>query len=276
MNVHTRSILFVCLVLLAVPASNAQTFTMNKDCRAQVAAAEASNMSGDHAGALAAFDALVDKCKTKDAREVIQVGRAVAYNGLGQYGEALAAADQALAVTGNTSLNAYFEKSYAEEKSGQLDQATADMNRIIELTEKNKNVADRATVYAKVADLNYRTGKFAEADSYLAKAMELDPQNARFHLQKGDWAVAAGNYDQAFQEFDKAVAMGTAGPQTYQMRAEARLKMVQEKYGTTDTGELRKKMTPAERDMVCGEMKKALDLGLKDMKMDMFSALVCR
>jgi cytochrome c-type biogenesis protein CcmH/NrfG len=127
-----------------------------------------------------------------------------------------------------------------------------------------------------VADLNDTASKTAEAETHLAKVMELDPTNADYYVLKGDWGVRAGDYDAAFAAYDQAVAMGHTGAAMYQIRAEARLKQVQDKYGTTNTQELRSKMTPTETEQVCSETTKALDLGLADMKLDMFAALVCK
>ena len=271
----TALLLTACL-LAAGAVAQAQTFTMGKECRASVEAANQMNDAGQYAEALAAFDAIVKKCDTKDGKEAVQVGRARAFNGQGMHDEAIEAANAALASTKDTSLFAYFERAYAEEQMGNMDAATADYNRIIELTEKNQNVAERASIYAKVADLNYKAGKTAEAEQYLAKAMELDPGNADYYVLKGDWGVRAGDYDAAFAAYDQAVAMGHTGAAMYQIRAEARLKQFQDKYGTTNTQELRGKMTPTETEQVCSEITKALDLGLADMKLDMFAALVCK
>lgn len=267
---------FVVLVTTA-SVTEAQLNTMGKECRAQVDAANQLNDAGDYAGALAAFDAIVDKCDTKDGQEAVQVGRAHAFNGMGNYTEAIAAADAAQgAFPKQESLFAYFERAYAQEMMGNMEAATADYNRIIELTEMNENVAERATIYAKVADLNYKAGKTAEAEIYLAKAMELDPRNPDLLVLKGDWAVRAGDYDTAFDYYDQAVANGLTGVGMYEIRAEARLKMVQDKYGTTNAQELRAQMTPTETEQVCTEVKKALEMGLMNPQMDMFSALVCR
>ncbi len=267
------------LVVLAAapPGVHAQLNTMGKECRAQVDAANQLNDAGDYAGAVAAFDAIVEKCDTKDGVEAVQVGRAHALNGLGNYTEAIAAADAAQAAyPKQESLFAYFERAYAQEQMGNMEAATADYNRIIELTEMNQNVAERATIYAKVADLNYQAGKTADAEAYLAKAMELDPNNPDFLVLQGDWKVRAGDYDAAFAYYDKAMAMGLNGVGMYEIRAEARLKQVQDKYGTTKAQELRSKMTPAETQMVCTEVNKALELGLMNPQMDMFAALVCK
>ena len=256
--------------------AHAQTFTMNKACRAQVAEGDQLNDIKDYAGALTSFDALVPECTTKDGKEAVQVGRARALNGLGRHSDAIAAANEALDAADDKSLFALFERAYAEEKLGMADAATADYNQIIALTEKNQNVAERATIYAKVADLSYRAGKPAEAEEYLAEAMALDPGNASFAIQRGDWAALDGNYDAAFVEYDKAVAAGKADAEIYQIRANTRIRQMQAKYGTDNVQELRSKMTTADTELVCMETKQALALGLRDMQMDMFSALVCR
>ena len=270
----TSLALGLAVTLTAGPVM-AQTFTMNKECRAQVAAANALNDGRQYDQALASFDAIVDSCDTKDGKEQIQVGRAHALNGLGRHDEAIDAANMALEVTKDKSLFAYFERANAQEQMAMADSAAADYNRIIELTEKNQNVAERATIYAKVADLNYKAGKPAEAEQYLAKAMELDPGNPNFAIQRGDWAAWDGNYDAAFVEYDKAVAAGKADLEMYQIRSNARIRQMETKYGTNNVQELRSKMSPQETQLVCTETKKAIDLGLKDMKMDMFAALVC-
>lgn len=268
----------VCIAAMTLGAGavHAQTFTMGKECRGKVEAAQQLNDAGDFTSALAAFDAVHGACDTKDAREAIQAGRAHALNGLGRHAEAIDAANRALKVSKDQSLAGYFERAIAQEKLGNMDAATADYNRIIELTEKNRNVKERATIYAKVADMNARAGKKAEAEAYFAKAVELDPGNADFDVLRGDWAVLAGDYDTAFASYDAAMAKGKTGAGMYQIRSEARIKQMQDKYGTTNVQQLRGKMTPQETAQVCAELGKAAELGLKDMKLDMFSALVCK
>jgi tetratricopeptide (TPR) repeat protein len=274
--IRSRSLPWLVALLACSAGAEAQTFTMNKECRASVEEGNRLNDVPDSGAALAVFDALVEECKTRDGKEAVQVGRARALNGLGRYDEAIAAANAALEATKDKSLFAYFERAYAQEQLGMTDAAAADYNRIIELTERNENVAERATIYAKVADLNYRAGRTAEAEQYLAKAAELDPGNPNFLIQRGDWAAHDGDYDAAFVEYDRAVAAGKADAEMYQIRANARIREMQGKYGTDNVQELRSRMTPAEKELVCVETKKALALGLKDMQMDMFSALVCR
>lgn len=271
------TIIGVAALVTVTGSVDAQIRTMGKTCRAQVAAGNALNESADYTDALATFDPLVDQCKTKDGRVAVGVGRAHALNGLGRHQEAIAAADFAIDAWKKTpSVAAYFEKAFAEERLGDLAAAEADYNRVLELTEKNRNVAERATIYAKVADLNQGVGKTAEAESCLAKAVDLDPGNPDFAIMQGDWAVRAGNYDAAFAAYDRAVVQGRTDMVMYEIRTEARLKQMEEKYGTTNAQELRSKMNPTETGQVCRELTEALDLGLRDMKLDMFAALVCQ
>lgn len=266
---------FVLAVALPLAAA-AQLITMSKDCRAQVDAANASNAAGDYGAALDLLQEIADDCDTKDGVEAVQVGTARALNGLRRFDDAVAAANVALKSSDNKSINALFERAMAEESLGNLDAATADYDRMIELTEMNENVAERAILYSKVANLNFRSGKRDEADRYIARAVELDPANPDFYVQQGDWAANDGEYARAFEYYDKAVAGGRTDVDMYAIRADARIREVQEKYGTENVQELRARMTADEKNRVCTESKQALDLGLIDMQMDMFVALVCR
>lgn len=266
----------VIFLLSTVCTVRSQTFTMSAACRDNIKKANAFSEEKKYDSALALFSSIEKKCNSKDGKEAVQCGKAHAYNGKKQYNEAITASNEALKVSKNSSLNAFFERAIANEGLKNNEAATADFNKIIELTEKNRNVTERATLYAKVADMHYQAGKIPEGDSNLAKAMELDPNNPLFQIQRGDRYTKQGKYDQAFEYYDKAVAMGKSDVEMYQIRTEARLKMVQDKYGTTNAQELRSRMTAAEKEQVCSELNKALQLGLKDMKLDMFSALVCK
>jgi hypothetical protein len=62
----------------------------------------------------------------------------------------------------------------------------------------------------------------------------------------------------------------------YEIRSDARMKMVREKYHTTNAKELGKKMNATETAQVCTELNKAISLGLKDMKQDLFVSMVCK
>jgi tetratricopeptide (TPR) repeat protein len=272
----SKLFLLSLIMLLVTQLAGSQTFTMSKDCRQKIQLGDRMNSDKQYDSAIAVFDAITKQCNSKDGKEAVAIGKAHAYNGKKQYTEAMAAANAALAVSKNTSLNGFFERGIANEGLKNSEAAKADFNQIIALTEKNQNVKERATIYAKIADMNYQSGKMTEGDSNLAKAMELDPANTNFPIQKGDMYVRQGKYDEAFENYDIAVDGGRTDLDMYVIRTNARMKMVQDKYGTSVAQELRAKMTAKEKEQVCVEMKKALELGLKDMKQEMFSALVCK
>jgi tetratricopeptide (TPR) repeat protein len=255
--------------------AQAQFQTMGSNCREPIEAAEQMNAMGQHSEALAAFDAIVEDCTTRDSRERIQAGRARAFNGMGRYDDAIAAADATIEAY-DKNLDGFFERAYAHEQMGDLAAAEADYNRVIELTENNQNVAERATLYAYMADRYHKAGKTVEAEQYMTTALELDPANPDFHVIQGDWAAREGDYDGAFQHYDRAGELGRDPMEMHRIRSTASLRMVQEKYGTEKAQELRQQMTPEETEFVCSELTRALEAGMQDMQMDLFAALVCR
>lgn len=269
-------IILIGFSMLYVPLC-AQTFTMGKKCRAQNDSGTALLKEKQYQQALDVFSAMSKSCNTKDAKEAWAVGQAQAYNGLGKYDAAITASDAALKVTKNKSLVGYFEKAVAQYKLKQYDAAKATFAKVLELTEKNQDTKTRANNYALMAELYWRQMNNADsANYYLEKATAMDPSNPNFVIQKGDMCFSEKKYDDAFTQYDKAVSMGKADLEMYTIRSNARMKMMQDKYGTTNAQELRSKMTATEKDQLCVELKKAISLGLHDMKQDMFASLVCK
>jgi tetratricopeptide (TPR) repeat protein len=272
-----KQVMAMLMILLFSSAAMAQTFTMAKKCRETNGAAKVLLQEKKYQEALDAFVAMEKSCTTKDAKEATAVGKAEAYNGLGKYEEAITASDAALKVTKNKSLVGYFQKGIAQNKLGQFDASKESLSKVIALTEKNQDTKSRASNYALLSILNYRQlGNTDSAFFYLDKAMGMDPANTDFVIQKGDMLVDQKDYDGGFAQYDKAVEMGRTDMDMYVIRSNARMKMVQQKYNTTNTQELRSKMTTTEKEQVCTELKKAISMGLKDMKQDMFASLVCK
>ncbi len=263
------------LVVGSAQASTSVPGAILNDCDDAIAAASLLNDSGDASGALAAFDALVGECDSKKEKIAIQAGRAHSLNKLGRYDEAIAAANMVLAED-DLHLFALFERATAYEAQGEMDLAAADYDLVLRSAETNVHVDERATIYAHVGQMYFDAGKIVEANQYLDKAIELDPDNSLYVLIKGDWAVAEGDYAAADQAYNKAAGMGVDNAEIYQTRATASLKVMQDKYGTTNAQELRSKMTPQETAFVCADLTKALVLGWRNPQMDMFSALVCQ
>ncbi|OLY93289.1 Tetratricopeptide repeat-containing protein [Cnuella takakiae] len=268
--------LLTCL-LIAGFCGFTQTFTMGKQCRELVNAATALLQEKKFQQALEGYTQMEQSCKTRDARELVYTGKAEALNGLGRYEEAIAASDAALKLSKNKSLGGYFQKAYAQNKMGDVAASKASLANVMDLTEKNLDTRTKARNYALMSLVHQR--QLNEPDSaafYLDKAIALDAANPDFYIQKGDLLMAGQHYEAAFAQYDKAVEMGRTDMDMYVIRSNARMKMVQAKYGTNNTQELRSKMTATEKEQVCRELTKALSLGLKDMRKDMFAAMVCK
>lgn len=273
---RTAPLLILLIGIAPGSVAQAQLITMSKDCRDSVASAQALNANQEYSKARELFASIAADCDSKDGVEAVQVGLAHAENGLRNYNDAIQAANLALESSKQTSINALFERAVAEEALGHPDAAETDYEQIIQLTEMNQNLAQRATIYAKVADMKYRSGNRDAANTYLAKAMELDPDNPDFYAQRADWAAVDGDYTTAFHNLDDALARDDSDTELYAMRSDLQIKMMQDKYGTENVQELRGKMSADETAQVCAGAKAALDRGPGNMQRDMFVALVCR
>lgn len=271
-----RKIVLAAFMLApCIAGSSQQLFTMSNQCLAQMKNADRLNNEGKYDSALLVYKSM-GKCNSKDAKEQKAAGAARSYNGLKNYDQAIAYANDALKQTKNTSINGYFQRAMAYNGKKMTDSSRADFERIIQLTEKNQNVKERATIYAMIADLYWQSGLRDSASANMEKAIALDPANASFYIQKGDMRARDGDYDGAFVQYDKAVELGRTDIDMYKIRTEMRMKMVQDKYRTENAQELRSRMTATEKQQVCTELKKLISLGYKNMKADMFDALVCK
>ncbi|AGA79479.1 hypothetical protein [Echinicola vietnamensis] len=274
-----RFLISICIILGVSISSTtyAQTFTMGKKCRALFDEANALLNEEAYAEALAKLDEFSGNCKTKDAKELGAVSKAEAYNNLGHYEKAISEADNALKITKDKSLAAYFQKGIALQNLGDVEGSKQALSNVIKLTEMNQNTGERANNYALMARIYGR--QLNEEDSamwYLDKAIALDPQQSDFLIQKGDLYLYYDQYEDAYAAYDQALANGHDRLVVYQSRTQVGLKKMENKYGTNKTQELRKQMTEEEKNMLCADIQKALDLGWRDMSMDMFSAMICQ
>jgi len=264
---------FAILAPLSMQAQ--QLMTMSNKCFKQVQAGNKLNDQGQYQQALDTFSKVLKDCSAKDAKEEGNVGIAIASNGLKQYDNAVTAANNAIKASKQNNVTAYYARSHAYSNLGRTEDAKADIVKITDLTKKNKNIKARAKMFAQLAHFDFQLNMLAEADTNLTKAIELDPENPAFHIQKGDMMIKINNYDDAFIAYDKVLDLGKNDLEIYQIRTEARLKQVQQKYVTTDIKELSKRMTKQEKITVCADMKKALEMGLRNLQLDLLSSMIC-
>ena len=267
--------IIICVMLLPATLKAQQLVTMSNKCVKQIQAGNTQNDQGQYEEALEIFKTVVKNCSAKDAKEEGNVGLATALNGLKQYDSAITASNSAIKASKKKSVAAYYTRSFAYSKLDRTEEAKADLVTITNLTTKNKDVKARATIFAKLAQLNFQLGMIAEADSNLQKAIQLDPQNPGFFIQQGDMMLKDRKYNEAFVAYDKAVDLGKADLEIYQIRTEARLKQVQDKYNSTDVKELSGKMSQQEKRSLCKEINKAVELGLRNLQLELLSTSIC-
>ncbi|GAO42078.1 tetratricopeptide repeat protein [Flavihumibacter petaseus] len=267
--------LFLLLMLVSSAAFCQSLITMSNKCYKMVQAGNAANDSQQYDEALTTFEKVLSKCSAKDAKEQGNVGKAKALNGLKRYDEAIQAADLAIKASKNTSIAALFEKADAHFNQNNLTAATDDYNAIIALSEKNQNTKDRATIYSKLADLDWKQKKSTEAYQDIDKAIALDPANPAYLIQKGDFKVKEGALKAGFEYYDKALETTSDKPSVYKLRAIAFTNAMQGKHSTRDAKELATRMSAEEKKQFCEEWKRLFDTGYKNVNQDLYYTMIC-
>jgi len=172
--------------------------TTSNSCYNSIQQGQAANKSGNYSNALDIFNQVLQKCDAYDAKEKGYAGKAEALNGMKNYDEALAAANQGLIIN-KSSVDNLFEKASAELGLGRTADAKADFSTITDLTQKNKNVKERATIYEKMAEIDLAQKMYDDAINNIQQAIALDPDNANFFMIRGDIKATQENFDAAIR-----------------------------------------------------------------------------
>ncbi len=274
MTVKTKALLFF-LLFTSVTTQAQRLITTSNKCYKKIQEGNKLNDAGQYDQAFNAFTDIIKDCSAKDAKEEGNVGLATAANGLERYEQAIDCANAAIKLSKKKNVMAYYARSFAYTKLGQNHEAREDLMHITELTKKNKNVKARATMFAQLAQIDFQLNRIAQADSNLIKASELDPTNPAFFIQKGDINVKLKNYNDAFVAYDQVLDLGKRDLEIYQIRTEARLKQYQEKYNTLDAKQLAKRMTTSEKKTLCVDLNKSVELGLRNLQLELLGTMIC-
>src|SRR5579859_6185830 len=170
----------LALSILVFSQCKSGLVTMSNGCYDLINQGQQQNKSGNYSVALDDFNKVIQKCDAYDAKEKGYAGKAAALNGLQQYSDALDAATRGLAAN-KTSLDNLFEKASAEMGLGNYTAARADLTTISQLTEKNRNTAQRATLYSKMAEVDTRQQQYDQARQDIQQAMAIDNTNLKFY-----------------------------------------------------------------------------------------------
>ena len=74
-------------------------------------------------------------------------------------------------VKGSAALNSLLSLAEQQESNGNLRAATGTLERAVRISPRNPEA------YLRLAELNYRQGKSAQAESFAEKALSLNPNN---------------------------------------------------------------------------------------------------
>ena len=249
--------------------------TMTNGCYNEIASGKASNQSGNYAQALDQFNQVLKQCNAYDAKDKGNAGKAEALNGLQQYSDAITAANAGLKANGS-SVDNLFQKATAELGLNDAASAKADFNTITNLTQKNRNVKDRATIYAKMAEIDAKQNMYADAMNNVNAALGLDNTNGDFYTLQGDVYLAQNNFSQAMQSYDAAIAHGSDNAKTWQAKTEAQVKYDQQKYNVSDVQQLSARLSSQEKQQLCSIISQAKSKGMKDINLDLLSVSICK
>jgi tetratricopeptide (TPR) repeat protein len=265
------------LILLCLTATQCKSglVTTSNGCTSLINAGQSQNKAGNYTAALDNFNTVLKKCDAYDAKEKGYAGKAAALNGLHQYNDALTAANAGLKINGS-SLDNLLEKASAELGLGMTDNAKADLGAITNLTGKNRNTAQRATIYSKIAETETKQQLYADALQHIGEAISMDPSNLNFYLQRGDINVAAGDLSTAISNYDEAIAKGKDDAEGWKAKTTALVKLYQKKYGTENADVLKKKISSADKTTLCSTIRTAQGKGLKDIQIDLVQATICK
>jgi tetratricopeptide (TPR) repeat protein len=99
------------------------------------------------------------------------------------------------------------------------DQAVAEYQKVLEGL--NAEAADKkdakleAQIYAGIGDAYLRMNKFAEAEQYFKKSMDIDPADHALAFNVAEIMMQAGNTDEAIRYYDMAIRIKADWPKSY-------------------------------------------------------------
>ena len=267
--------LFPVLLIIFFTECRSGLITTSNSCTNAIQTGQADNVSGNYSAALDQFNSVLKKCDAFDAKEKAYAGQAAAYNGMKQYTEALDAANAGLKIN-KTSLDNLFERANAELGLKRTTDAKADLGMIADLTSKNQNVNERATIYAKMASIDLKQKMYDDAMNNITTAISLNNKNPDLYIVQGDIYTGQGNYSSATDSYNLALSNGGNTAAVWKAKISSEIKSFQKKYSTADAQQLANKMSASDKTLLCGDITTAKSNGTKDINMDLLQVAVCK
>lgn len=156
-------------------------------------------------------DALIleDQIRQQPGNADLRVALANLYVEKGYYDDAVAQAEQVLR-TSHDNQGALLALAEAQQKKGDLAQATSNFSRVVAVNEGNPMAMSNiqlALAHQSLGSIYMTLGKAADAETELRKSLEIDRGNADTLRLLGDAQTAQGKPDEAIQSYSQAVRL---------------------------------------------------------------------
>lgn len=105
-------------------------------------------------------------------------------------------------------LDAYFNRALAKSALGDLDATVSDYREILKryTSSSNSNILI-GTVYNNIASSLIQMGELTDAERYLDRAMELEPNESYIWGTKGELLYQKGRYKECIETLNKAISL---------------------------------------------------------------------
>jgi len=263
------------MALILTASCKSGLVTMTNGCYNKVAAAEDANKAGNYTAALEGFTYVLEKCNAYDAKEKAYAGKAKALNGLKQYEAAYEAAMLGNKIKQN-SVPVLFEQAVAELGMNKKQAAKNTFTQLIDITKRNQNVAERAILIAKVAEINTQLGNFNDAQQYIDDAITANPNNIDFYLLKADAYNANNEFLNAYKTLQTVQKKFSNNTNIVTAKVQTVVKQYQQKYNVSTMQALGKKLSNDEKSKVCAEIVAGKKAGMKDINIDLLQLEICK
>jgi tetratricopeptide (TPR) repeat protein len=272
---QTFPLFFFCTISIVIIQCKTGLVTMNNSCYNSIQQGQSANKAGNYSNALDLFSQVLQKCDAYDAKEKGYAGKAAALNGLQKYNDALDAANQGLNIN-KSSIDNLFEKATAELSLNKSADAKNDFNTIIDLTQKNRNTTERATIYAKIAEVDFKQNMYDDASNNIEQAISLDAGNASFYMLRGDIKATKKNFAEAIADYDIAISKGKDDAEVWKAKTVTSIKSFQEKYKTPNAQQLVTQISASDKQSLCRDIQNAKNKGVTDMNIDLLQVSLCK
>jgi tetratricopeptide (TPR) repeat protein len=131
----------------------------------------------------------------------------------------------------------YIERSQTFLNIGELEAASKDFQKIIQL---NPNSQDAADAFFYLARINFKQKKYEQAVNYYTRVLKFRPDDPEIVFLRGECKFLLGDYGGAIKDFDLALSKDDDNEVAYVLRGQSKLKLDDKKGACDDFAKAKK------------------------------------